>query len=103
MKVELPYFFIGNSLGGQQDWLPEYMMRIGCCAAVTACDCSIYFELYKGVKNLYPFDKKKILKNDYIKFTDAMKPYLHRRLWKIFAGSRRERFSNCRLGRRRKF
>ena len=79
MKVELPYFFIGNSLGGQQDWLPEYMMRIGGCAAVTACDCSIYFELYKCVKNLYPFDKQKILKNDYIKFTDAMKPYLHPR------------------------
>jgi len=79
MKVELPYFFIGNSLGGQQEWLPEYMMRIGGCAAVTACDCSIYFELYKGVKNLYPFDKQKILKADYIKFTDAMKPYLHPR------------------------
>jgi len=79
MKVELPYFFIGNSLGGQQEWLPEYMMRVGGCAAVTACDCSIYFELYKGVKNLYPFDKQKILKNDYIKFTDAMKPYLHPR------------------------
>jgi len=75
MKVELPYFFIGNSLGGQQEWLPEYMMRIGGCAAVTACDCSIYFELYKGVKNLYPFDKQKILKADYIKFTDLILKY----------------------------
>ena len=79
MKVELPYFKIGNSLGGQQDWFPEYMMRIGGCAAVTACDCSIYFELYKNLRGLYPFDVKNISKNDYIKFSDVMKPYLHPR------------------------
>ena len=79
MKVELPYFYVGESLGGQQEWLPEYMMRVGGCAAVTACDCAIYFELYKGLKNLYPFDTQKVLKSDYIKFTDTMKPYLHPR------------------------
>ena len=79
MKIELPYFKIGNSLGGQQDWFPEYMMRIGGCAAVTACDCSIYFELYKNLRGLYPFDVKNISKNDYIKFSDVMKPYLHPR------------------------
>ncbi len=78
-KNELQYFYIGKSYGGQQEWLPEYMMRIGGCAAVTACDCSIYFELYKGAKNLYPFDAKNISKSDYIKFTDVMKPYLHPR------------------------
>ena len=79
MKVELPYFKIGASLGGQQDWFPEYMMRIGGCAAVTACDCSIYFELYKNLRGLYPFDVKNLSKNDYIKFSDVMKPYLHPR------------------------
>ena len=79
MKIELPYFKIGNSLGGQQDWFPEYMMRIGGCAAVTACDCSIYFELYKNLRGLYPFDVKNISKTDYIKFSDVMKPYLHPR------------------------
>ena len=79
MKVELPYFKIGNSLGGQQDWFSEYMMRIGGCAAVTACDCSIYFELYKNLRGLYPFDVKNISKNDYIKFSNVMKPYLHPR------------------------
>lgn len=79
MKVELPYFKIGNSLGGQQDWFNEYMMRIGGCAAVTACDCSIYFELYKNLRGLYPFDVKNLSKNDYIKFSNVMKPYLHPR------------------------
>lgn len=79
MKVELPYFKIGASYGGQQDWLPEYMMKVGGCAAVTACDCSIYFELYKNLRGLYPFDKNNVTRNDYIKFTDEMKPYLHPR------------------------
>ena len=79
LKIELPYFKIGNSLGGQQDWFPEYMMRIGGCAAVTACDCSIYFELYKNLRGLYPFDVKNISQNDYINFSNVMKPYLHPR------------------------
>ena len=79
MKVELPYFKIGESLGGQQDWFPGYMMRIGGCAAVTACDCSIYFTLYKNLRGLYPFDVKNISKADYINFSEVMKPYLHPR------------------------
>lgn len=79
MKNELPYFKIGSSYGGQQEWLPKYMMRIGGCAAVTACDCSIYFQLYKNFRGLYPFDEKNLIKEDYIKFTDIMEPYLHPR------------------------
>ena len=79
MRSELPYFYIEKSLGGQQEWLPEYMMRVGGCAAVTACDCSIYFELYKNLHGLYPFDLKNLTKTDYIKFTDVMEPYLHPR------------------------
>lgn len=79
MKNELPYFNIGESYGGQQEWLTKYMMKIGGCAAVTACDCSIYFELYKNFHGLYPYDVKNISKADYIKFTDVMEPYLHPR------------------------
>ena len=79
MKKELPYFRIENSYGGQQEWLPKYMMRIGGCAAVTACDCSIYFQLYKNFRGLYPFDEKNLTKDNYIKFTDIMEPYLHPR------------------------
>lgn len=79
MKKELPYFKIGLSHGGQQEWLPKYMMRLGGCAAVTACDCSVYFELYKNLHGLYPFDAKNLTKEDYIKFTDVMEPYLHPR------------------------
>lgn len=79
MKKELEYFHIGNSYGGQQEWFADYWMRIGGCAAVTACDCSIYFELYRDKHNLYPNNIHKITQKDYIRFSNVMKPYLRPR------------------------
>lgn len=79
MKNELPYFKIGESIGGQQHWHPEFMMRLGGCAAISACDCCIYFELYKNLRGLYPFDLKNLTREDYIKFSSEMQPYLHPR------------------------
>lgn len=79
MKNELPYFFINNSYGGNQDWFREAWMKLGGCAAETACDCCIYLDLYFGTA-LYPFDKNKLTKEDYIRFGSVMKPYLHPRL-----------------------
>jgi hypothetical protein len=78
MRVELPHFYIDSSYGGNQDWFRDPMMKLGGCAAETACDTSIYLDLYKGVK-LYPFDKNSLSKSDYIKFGGKMKPYLHPR------------------------
>ena len=84
MKVELPYFEIEKSYGGQQIWFPHYMMRLGGCGLVTACDCCIYFELYKNLRGLYPFDAKNISQADYINFSEVMKPYLHPRWHGIY-------------------
>lgn len=75
-KNELPYFTVGeNGYGGAQGWFSDKWMNIGGCAAVTACDSSIYFDLYKGTK-LYPKDKEHISREDYIEFGMEMKPYL---------------------------
>ncbi len=79
MKKELPYFYIEASYGGNQEWFSSYMMRLGGCAAQTACECCIYLDLYMGA-SLYPFDKNKITKAQYRRFGDMMKPYLHPRL-----------------------
>ena len=65
MKKELDYFRIGNTYGGNQDWFPDFMMKIGGCAALTACDSCICLDLYKGT-TLYPFDKQRLTKKDYI-------------------------------------
>ena len=57
MQKELDYFMIEHSYGGNQEWFLDPMMKIGGCAAVTACDSSIYFDCYKGTEGLYPYEK----------------------------------------------
>ncbi len=80
MGIELPHFYIGSSYGGQQAWCSDFWMHEGGCAAITACDCSIYFELYKNRRGLCPFDVKNFDRDDYLKFAvDVMQPYLRPR------------------------
>ena len=79
MKNELDYFRIGSSYGGSQDWFIDPMMKLGGCAAAAACDSSIYFTLYKGIQGLYPYNENSLTKQDYIRFSSVMKPYLHPR------------------------
>ena len=76
MQRELDYFTIEHSYGGNQDWFWDPMMKIGGCAALTACDSCIYLDCYKGTKNLYPFEKTALTKKDYQRFGMKMKPYL---------------------------
>lgn len=79
MEKEVEYFEIGGGLGGNQDWFCDRWMYLGGCAAVTACDVSIYLKKYKGVKELYPNDENALSKEDYIAFSKVMKPYLRPR------------------------
>lgn len=78
MRKELDYFQIENDYGGNQELFPNLIMKMGGCAAVTACDCCIYFDLYKGTK-LYPYSHDTLTRKDYYKFGMKMKPYLHPR------------------------
>lgn len=80
MRKELPYFQIGSSFGGNQDWFRDPMMNMGGCAAATACDACIYMALYNNMSYLYPYDIQNLNKEDYIKFSMKMKPYLTPRL-----------------------
>lgn len=80
MKKELKYFKIGTFYGGNQEALRDKFMRMGGCAAVTACDCCIYFALYRNKTKLYPFDPQQLTWEDYMRFSGRMKPYLHPRL-----------------------
>ena len=82
IKKELPHFYIGDSLGGQQSWysrITDFAMNVGGCAAITACDCSIYFEKYFGMRGLYPFDLQNISQEDYLQFGKIMERYLYPR------------------------
>ena len=80
MKTELPHFLIEDSYGGNQDWFPTFMMRIGGCGAETACDSSIYFSLHCGLTDIAPENAAGLSKEDYIRFAYEMKPYLSPRM-----------------------
>ena len=76
---ELNYFTIDGAIGWNQDWFKEWWMNKGGCAAVTACDLCLYLAREKGLAALYPFDAAHPRKEDYLLFSDIMKPYLRPR------------------------
>lgn len=76
MKKELPYFTIGDSFGGNQDWFRDPMMNLGGCGAAAACDVCIHMALHGNKTHLYPYDIKRLDKEEYISFSKKMKPYL---------------------------
>lgn len=80
MKKELKYFWIGKSYGGNQEWFTTFMMRMGGCAAETACDSCVYFAKILGKKHLYPYNLTEINKEEYVAFSNIMKPFLRPRL-----------------------
>ena len=80
MKRELGHFMIGASYGGNQEWFKTFMMRIGGCAAETACDSSLYFALHRGVRGIYPFDLDHLTRWDYVDFGHLMEKYLWPRM-----------------------
>ena len=80
MKKELKFFKVDSDYGFNQERFSNLIMKIGGCAAVTVCDCFIYFKEYMGMEKLYPYDTDKISKKDYIAFSNVIKPYLHPRM-----------------------
>ena len=81
--MELEYFKVEDQYGGNQELLHDFWLRLGGCAAVTACDLCIYLDLYRknetGGRWLYPYDVTHISKKDYEDFAMLMKPYLRPR------------------------
>lgn len=80
MRKELNYFMIEGSYGSNQDWFSNFLMKMGGCAAVTACDSCIYFAREFGKKELYPDDSANLTKDAFVSFGMKMKPYLKPRV-----------------------
>jgi len=80
MKKELTYFKIENVFGGNQDWFRDPIMKMGGCGAAAACDVCINAALHHKRDHLYPYDAHSLEKEDYIKFSAKMKPYLKPRI-----------------------
>lgn len=80
MRKELPYFTIDGAFGGSQEWFTQdKWMQLGGCAAVTAVDCSLYFSLYKGKREVCPQARMELSRKEYIALGMEMKPYLRPR------------------------
>lgn len=77
MEKDLTYFRISNSYGGNQKWFYDPVIRFYGCGAIVTCDICIYLNLFKNIKNLYPFNIDCLNKDDFIKFSKIMKNYLH--------------------------
>lgn len=77
MEKDLTYFRISNSYGGNQKWFYDPVIRFYGCGAIVTCDICIYLNLFKDIKNLYPFNIDCLNKDDFIKFSKIMKNYLH--------------------------
>lgn len=80
MRIKLPYFTVENELGFNQEHFSDIMMKLGGCAAVTACDSLIYFKKYFSLDMPCPCAADDISRSDYTAFARKMKPYLRPRL-----------------------
>lgn len=80
MRQVLEHFRVEGFYGWNQDWFPDFFMRMGGCAAVTACDSCVYFALRKGRRELIPFDPAHITREDYLKLSRMMKRTLGPRM-----------------------
>ncbi len=76
---ELDYFTVDRALGWNQNWFPDWSMYDGGCAAVTACDLCILLARLPRFAALYPGDPFHVTREDYLAFSQEMKPYLHPR------------------------
>ncbi len=79
MRKELEYFRIDGAYGGNQEWFPDFSMRFGGCAAVTACESCIFFDLNRKTR-LYPYNLEILTKKEFIRFGMQIRPYLKPRL-----------------------
>ena len=80
MRLELEHFTIDGAYGWNQDWFPGWFMRLGGCAAVTACDSFVYLALRHGRRDLIPFDPRQISRRNYLILSERVKPFLHPRM-----------------------
>ena len=79
MRKELEHFYIGEALGGSQDWFMDPFMELGGCGAVTACDTCIWLARSQGPEWLYPFALQNLSRAEFLHFGRVMKPYLRPR------------------------
>ena len=80
MKKELPHYNVGDLYGFNQEIYSDFTLRLGGCAATTACEACIILKKKYGLDRLCPFSTEDIPQADFEAFALQMKPYLRPRL-----------------------
>ena len=80
IKHNIPYFNVGKTPGGNQDWFKDWWMNVGGCAALAACDTCICLAKNHGQKKCCPFSPEHITVSQYVEFGMTMKPFIRPRV-----------------------
>lgn len=78
-RTQLDFFWIdGKYYGGDQKWHSRFLMNIGGCSAVSACEVCIYLaKTMPELRALYPFDPENVTRDDFLKFFEIMFEYIY--------------------------
>lgn len=79
MQNELDFFLIDRvHCGGDQNWSPHWLTRLGGCSTVTACELAICLcRTFPLLRGLYPYEPENVTKDDFLHFMDDMYPFVH--------------------------
>ncbi len=78
--MELEFVNIVGSYGGDQHWLPTFLMRLGGCSTVTAAEACLYLAARHGLTALYPGDPASVSRNEFVSFAAKMFKYVYPRM-----------------------
>ena len=79
-SYKIPYFNIEGIPGGNQDWFPDFWMKLGGCAALSACDQAICLAANCGMEGCCTFSCDELTRKNYVDFGMVMKPYISPRM-----------------------
>ena len=80
MHRELEYFRIGDAPCFNQDTYPDFIMRLGGCAATVACETLLFFEQKGLMPPMRPRADEPLTRESFIDFAMEMKPFLRPRM-----------------------
>lgn len=76
--MELPFYRVDDRwYGAHQEWGRKFMMRLGGCSTVTACDISICMARIPGARAMYPGDPDHVTMTGFLSFFEHMFEYVH--------------------------
>lgn len=79
MHNEIEFITVdGRHYGGDQNWGRRFIMRLGGCSTVTACEIALCLARSGGeLRRLYPFDTGNVTRDDFITYCEEVFAFVH--------------------------